>query len=70
MNYKLNTMTHFHYDLANLDIDTLDSYERFQFNNNICYFNKIESLEMIILDVNKEFAQLSLNLKDIAEKYL
>lgn len=60
----------YQHELANLDIDTLDSFEMVKFNESICYYNKIESLEMIIKSVGDEFAQLSLNLKDIAENYL
>ena len=61
--------SYYEYQLKNLDLDSLDSYEYIQFNNLIISYNKTESLKIIIGEVDKKFNQLSSNLKEIAEEY-
>ena len=58
---------HYQRELANLDLDTLDSYEYSLFNEYIVQYNKVEALEMVIKDVNT--SELSSSLREIVEKY-
>ena len=60
---------HYQRELANLDLDTLDSYEYSLFNEYIVQYNKVEALEMIIKDTDGNLEDLSSSLREIAEKY-
>tara|TARA_R110000803_G_scaffold63443_4_gene124128 strand:- start:1183 stop:1380 length:198 start_codon:yes stop_codon:yes gene_type:complete len=60
---------HYQRELANLDLDTLDSYEYSLFNEYIVQYNKVEALEMIIKDTDGSLEDLSSSLREIAEKY-
>ena len=64
-----NTERQYNYDLKYLDLDTLNVFEYQEFNNLICYHNKIDALKIIIGNVKKQFNQLSINLGEIAEIY-